>query len=85
MSSNVASLVQYPLPCSECKNYTSLPAETLIKERKVTCRICSTVTRLSDQQLESLERTLQHMSVCSGKRQVNEAEETFEAEEELTD
>ena len=64
LMSSVASVVQYPLPCPECKNYTSQPAEKLRIDRKSTCRVCGNIIRLTDQQLESLERTLSHMSGC---------------------
>jgi len=65
----VASVVQYPLPCPECKNYTSRPAALLRQERKSECRVCGSTIRLTDQQLESLERTLAHMSDCGLRKQ----------------
>ena len=72
----VASVVQYPLPCPECKSYTSRPAAVLLSERKITCRVCGTVSRLSDQQLESMARTLDHMNDCGIRRvQIEEPEE----------
>jgi Fe2+ or Zn2+ uptake regulation protein len=79
--SSVASVVQYPLPCPECKNYTSQPAETLRKDRKSTCRVCGSTIRLTDQQLESLERTLSHMSGCGLRKDEIELA-TEESEEE---
>jgi predicted RNA-binding Zn ribbon-like protein len=84
MSSNVASLIQYPLPCTECKAYTSKAAKDLMRDRKITCRVCSNVTRLSDQQLESLERTLQHMAVCGSRTKSDTVKEPQE-EDELVD
>ena len=79
--SSVASVVQYPLPCPECKNYTSQPAEKLRIDRKSTCRVCGSTIRLTDQQLESLERTLSHMSGC-GLRGGQHDEVSEELEEE---
>lgn len=79
--SSVASVVQYPLPCPECKNYTSQPAEKLRIDRKSICRVCGNTIRLTDQQLESLERTLSHMSDCGlrGGQQDEVSEELEEA------
>ncbi|MEK9764857.1 MAG: hypothetical protein VW274_00100 [Thalassolituus sp.] len=53
-------------------------------ERKSQCRVCGNTIRLTDQQLESLERTLAHMSDCGmRKRQVELTE--HKSEETVTD
>lgn len=80
----VAAVVQYPLPCAECKSYTSRPAAVIRDERKITCRVCGSVTHLSDQQLESLERTLEHMNVCGLRKDALE-DTCKEAEEAVAD
>lgn len=82
MPSTVASLVQYPLPCPKCKAYTSKDANKLIRDQKITCRLCANVIRLTDQQMKSLERTLQHMSVCGSRVTGKELTEKLEVQEE---
>lgn len=68
---SIASVVQYPLPCPKCKSYTSQSIETLLKNRSSSCRICSSAIRLTDQQLQSLDKTLSHMSDCGFRKEVN--------------
>jgi len=81
--SSVATVVQYPLPCPECKHYTSKPAIELKQERRATCRVCGESIRVSDQQLESLERTISYLDDCGMRKQVSQEDEIADNKEKV--
>jgi uncharacterized paraquat-inducible protein A len=62
--SPVASLVQYPIPCPECRFYTSNPASALLQSKIFKCRRCQHQQTLNEKQLETLKRTLSHLQNC---------------------
>lgn len=55
---SVAKTIQYPLLCPCCNRNTSTLAAELLEKKQLQCRHCPELMVLSENQLNSLRRTL---------------------------